>query len=86
MYVINYRQRVVKRDIPALSPQAAVMIRSAIESKLMQDPIAFGKPLRHGLYGQRRLRVGNYRVVYTVDVTKKEVMIEAIGHRRHIYD
>jgi len=32
-----------------------------------------------------RIRVGDYRVIYTVDDAKKEAVIYAIGHRREIY-
>lgn len=32
-----------------------------------------------------RIRAGDYRVIYTIDDTKKEVVIFALGHRREIY-
>ena len=32
-----------------------------------------------------RIRAGDYRVIYAIDDTKKEVVIFAIGHRREIY-
>jgi mRNA interferase RelE/StbE len=32
-----------------------------------------------------RLRVGDYRVLYTIDDQSHEVMIYAIGHRREVY-
>lgn len=32
-----------------------------------------------------RIRVGDYRVIYTIDDARKEVVIYAIGHRREIY-
>jgi mRNA interferase RelE/StbE len=32
-----------------------------------------------------RIRAGDYRVIYTIDDAKKEVVIFAIGHRREIY-
>jgi mRNA interferase RelE/StbE len=32
-----------------------------------------------------RIRVGDYRILYTIDDAKKEVVIYAIGHRREIY-
>jgi mRNA interferase RelE/StbE len=32
-----------------------------------------------------RIRVGDYRVIYTIDDPRKEVVIYAIGHRREIY-
>ena len=85
-YRIDYQPVVVKQDIPALPKATREQIRRAIEQRLMVDPIAFGKPLRFGLYGQRRLRVGDYRVVYTVDTARHIVTIHAIGHRKAVYD
>jgi len=32
-----------------------------------------------------RLRVGDYRIIYAVDVTVNEVHLLAVGHRREIY-
>lgn len=85
-YQIDYLESVIKKDIPALTSAIKAQIKAAIESKLMRDPIAFGKPLRFGLYGQRSLRVGDYRILYTVDYDRRMVTINAIGHRRDIYE
>ena len=32
-----------------------------------------------------RLRVGDYRVIYTFDVGRNEIHLLAVGHRREIY-
>ena len=32
-----------------------------------------------------RLRVGNYRVLFDVDWSKKEIHVLKIGHRRDVY-
>ena len=32
-----------------------------------------------------RIRIGDYRVVYMIDVKKKEVVITKIRHRREVY-
>jgi len=85
-FKIKYFKKVVKKDIPALSSPAKKLIKRAIEERLMVNPVSFGKPLRYGLYGQRRLRVGDYRVIFTIDHEKKIVTINAIGHRKNIYD
>jgi mRNA interferase RelE/StbE len=39
------------------------------------------------LQGQEayRLRVGDYRVLYTIDDKKRMVMVYAVGHRREVY-
>lgn len=32
-----------------------------------------------------RLRVGDYRVIYSVDEAEEEVLVVAVGHRREVY-
>ena len=50
-------------------------IKKAIEERLTLDPIGFGKPLRYSLKGHRRLRIGDYRVVYRIEPEKNNVLI-----------
>lgn len=85
-YKIEYTEKVIKKDIPSLSSSAKKLIKRAIEERLTTNPVSYGKPLRYGLYGQRRLRVSDYRVIYTVDVKNKVVTIDTIGHRSKVYD
>lgn len=37
------------------------------------------------LRGMRRLRVGDYRVSYTVEEETRQVNVWAVGHRREVY-
>ncbi len=32
-----------------------------------------------------RLRVGNYRIIYTFNINRNEIHLLAVGHRREIY-
>ncbi len=34
----------------------------------------------------RRLRVGDYRVIYEIDMQSKRVIVLHIGHRKNVYD
>ena len=58
-------------------------IRFAIENRLMVDPVKYGEPLRKTLKGYRRLRVGDYRIVYKIE--PENVIILGICHRKDIY-
>ena len=82
-YRIEYLESVVRQDIPKLSRDVRNRIRKAIEQKLASHPIEFGKPLRYSLKGARRLRVGDWRVVYTIE-SPDVVLIVKIGHRRDV--
>jgi mRNA interferase RelE/StbE len=52
--------------------------------KLAESP-KMGKPLRGELSGKWSLRVGNYRVIYTIDEKEKAVILYSVGHRKKIY-
>jgi mRNA interferase RelE/StbE len=32
-----------------------------------------------------RLRVGDYRIIYTFDVSRNELLLVTLGHRRAVY-
>ena len=85
-YTIEYLITVVKDDIPSLPSSMKAMVKRAIEERLMLDPVSFGKPLRHSLKGHRRLRVGDYRVIYRIEAMKHLVVIIAIKHRKNVYE
>lgn len=84
-YRIEYLESVVRNDIPSLSTTAKARVRRAIEQKLATNPIEFGRPLRYSFRGARRLRVGDYRVIYSIELPDT-VLIVKIGHRREVYD
>lgn len=85
-YEVEYLESVVEEDIFLLPKRIKTAIKKAIEERLMIDPISFGKPLRYSLRGHRRLRVGDYRVVYRIDPDTKLVVIVAIKHGKEVYE
>ena len=85
-YHIRYLEEVVKKHIPALSTTAKRRIKRAIEKRLITNPMDFGKPLQYSLKGHRRLRVGDYRVIYRIEARTKTVIIVAIQHRKQVYE
>ncbi|MFZ3042624.1 MAG: type II toxin-antitoxin system RelE/ParE family toxin [Thiobacillus sp.] len=52
--------------------------------ELKANPTA-GGVLKGEFSGLRRIRVGNYRVVYEVQDQKLVVLVVRIGHRREVY-
>lgn len=86
MYTILYDLGSKQKDFDKISPSVRKIIKEAIEKKLTVDPIAFGKPLKYSLKGYRRLRVGDYRVIYRVDEDKIIVIVIDIEHRKDIYE
>ena len=84
MYTIQYHPLVVRDDIPKLGAPYKQRIKRSIEQRLLIDPETFGIPLRRSLKGYRKLRVGDYRVVFRI--SGKTVYILAIMHRSIVYD
>ncbi len=82
-YVLKYHPSVVREDIPSLDQGTRIRIKRELEAKLLSRPDLFGQPLRHSLKGHRKLRVGDYRVVYRVE--KSIVIILGILHRSIVY-
>ena len=82
-YTITYDPLVVRGDIPALDAFWAQATQDAIAKKLSTRPDVFGKPLRQSLSGWRSLRVGDYRIVYTIE--KRAVYVLGILHRSEVY-
>jgi mRNA interferase RelE/StbE len=82
-FEIVYHEQVVSEDIPALSLTMRTRIKRAVEEKLTAHPEVFGKPLRRSLKGYRRLRVGDYRVIFRID--DQTVLVLAIAHRSVVY-
>ena len=83
MFEILYHDEVVKKDIPKLSADWRDKIRSSIEAKLTTQPEIYGKPLRRSLKHYRKLRVGDYRVIFRIE--KQQVKIFVIQHRSVVY-
>jgi mRNA interferase RelE/StbE len=44
-----------------------------------------GKPLRGELSGKWSLRIGDFRIIYTIDERQKTVTLYSASHRRTAY-
>lgn len=80
-WVITYHKD-VEKDLKSLGSFAAKRILRAIDTKLTQAPLEFGYPLTGNLSSLRKLRVGDYRVVYQVTNHQVLVYVLAVGPRR----
>lgn len=82
-FEIVYEKIVVEEDIPHLAPLWKAKIQAAIEEKLFEYPDVYGKPLRRSLKGYRKLRIGDYRVVFRI--AGQKILVLAILHRSVVY-
>ena len=84
---VLYHKEVVKADIPKIAKVGRVesaRIKKAIENRIMVDPVLYGLPLRGTLKRYWKLRVGDWRIVYTI--VRRDVIILVIAHRRYVYE
>ena len=82
-YRIEIRPAAI-RALERIDPQDRDRIRGAI-ALLGQDPRPPGAKALQGRDGLR-VRVGNYRIIYTVQDDILVVVVVTLGHRRDIYD
>ena len=82
---ITYKKS-VKKDLKKISKDIKYIIRRAIEEKLIVDPLKFGVPLRRNLKGLMKLRVGDYRIIYSIEEEVVTVHVIKIGHRKDVYE
>ena len=58
-------------------------MRLAIETKLSTSPVLYGVPLRGSLKQLWKLRVGDWRIVFSID--DHEVKILVVANRKDVY-
>lgn len=83
MYSLEIKKP-ARKELDNLPDHIFLKIDRAILS-LKKDPYPY--PQSKGLKGEdtRRLRVGDYRVIYTVNEQQKFITISRIRHRKDVY-
>jgi mRNA interferase RelE/StbE len=49
------------------------------------DPRRFGGPLRKDLRGLWKYRIGDYRIICSIEDKSVVVLVVRVGHRRNVY-
>lgn len=74
-----------RRELDRLHGDIQNRLISNIEH-LAENPRPHGCLKIQGKINEWRIRVGEYRVVYTIDDSVKEILICKVGHRRNVYE
>ena len=76
------------RDLRKLGAVAERAILRYLRQRIATaaDPRRFGKPLTGDMKGLWRYRVGDYRVVASIEDGRFVVLVVTVGHRRQVYD
>lgn len=84
-YTIQIRKQALK-ELESFPVKTCRLINAAIDG-LATNPRPQGcKKLKGENEYMWRIRVGNYRILYTIEDTIKIVEIRKIGHRKNIYE
>jgi len=74
----------VEKDLRALPPATLKRVFKRIET-LENDPRPHGSLKLAAAEQLYRIRVGEYRIVYTVDSDSRQVIVYCVRHRRDVY-
>ena len=77
-----YHPKVLREDIPKIPTDILNRIQKTIENKLMTDPAKYGLFLHGSLKGYRKIRVGDWRIVY--HIVNDEVRIITLSQRKNM--
>ena len=82
-YSISFA-RSARKELERLPGDIAERILAKVEA-LSENPRPTGVIKLHGQQNLWRLRVGDYRVVYSIDDFSRAIDISVIRHRREVY-
>ena len=76
------------RDLRKLDVHAQRQILSYLRERIATDadPRRFGHALTRDLKGLWRYRVGDHRMVASIEDDRFVVLVVTVGHRREVYD
>jgi mRNA interferase RelE/StbE len=82
-YKVEYAKSVAK-DLNPLPKSVRAKALDVVEKILAKDPHQ-GKSLKGSLEGLYRYRIGDYRVIYTIEKNRLVVFVLRIRHRKDAY-
>ncbi len=86
MWRVEFDVRAAK-ELRKLAPQTRRLILDYFKTRIAtaEDPRRFGKALSANLTGLWRYRIGDYRVICSINDGQLLVLALRVGHRREIY-
>ncbi|MEK6734258.1 MAG: type II toxin-antitoxin system RelE/ParE family toxin [Pseudomonadota bacterium] len=86
MWTVEWDDRAVK-ELRRLDKIVQFTILSYLKDRIVtdEDPRRFGKPLVGNKKGLWRYRVGDYRLICSIEENRLNILVVAVGHRKSIY-
>lgn len=82
-FKVEYAKGVVK-DLKKLQPSVRKKALQAVEEVLAADPHA-GRPLTGIHKGLWKYRIGDYRIIYSIEQSRLVIFVLRIRHRKDVY-
>ena len=83
-YEIIWQEKVLK-DLEMIDRRDAARVVERVKVHLVRNPAGLGTPLNGVFKGLFRYRMGNYRVIYAIDMAEKKIIILHVKHRKEAY-
>lgn len=86
VWTINYLKS-VQKELKKTDKNARERIREFLETKVanLENPRDLGKPLKGDKSEFWRYRVGEYRIICSIQDNSLTVLVVRIGHRKDVY-
>jgi mRNA interferase RelE/StbE len=83
----SFEERALK-ELKKLGRPAQRQIIDYLDQRIQgdEDPRRFGKALRGDLAGLWRYRIGDYRLITSIEDQQLIVLVVRVGHRRDVYE
>ncbi len=75
------------KELCAIDKQTQKNILKYLKKKIQteEDPRRFGAPLHNDLVGLWKYRIGDYRLICSIEDNMLIVLVLRVGHRRNVY-
>ena len=83
-FSLIWHEKVLK-DFESINVEDAEKIKERIKRYLALNPEILGKPLKGMFKGLFSYRIGDYRVIYTLDRAENTIRILHVKHRKEAY-
>lgn len=84
MFKVEYANSVAK-DLKKLPREIQKKALEIVEVVLSKDP-RIGKPLKGPYKGLWKYRVGDYRIIYSIESDRLVIFVLRIRHRKNVYE
>jgi mRNA interferase RelE/StbE len=75
-----------KKELRCLDTEIQKRIVSYLGDRATDNPKNFGRALYGDKAGLWRYRIGDFRVICSLEDHKLKILVVAVGHRKEIYD